>query len=86
MIVTALQVSSSHLARSYHHLFPVPRFIDLAAGAVATADQCRGCLRRLEVKDERIMRLQCPKCKHVFCLDCDMYIHESLHNCPGCGG
>lgn len=26
----------------------------------------------------------CPKCKRYFCLDCDIYIHESLHNCPGC--
>lgn len=26
----------------------------------------------------------CPKCKQYFCLDCDIYIHESLHNCPGC--
>lgn len=26
----------------------------------------------------------CPKCKQQFCLDCDIYIHESLHNCPGC--
>lgn len=20
----------------------------------------------------------------MFCFDCDAYIHESLHNCPGC--
>ncbi|TQD76016.1 hypothetical protein C1H46_038454 [Malus baccata] len=26
----------------------------------------------------------CSKCKQHFCLECDMYIHESLHNCPGC--
>ncbi len=28
--------------------------------------------------------VRCPRCKHVFCFDCDAYIHESLHNCPGC--
>lgn len=28
--------------------------------------------------------VSCPKCKQYFCLDCDIYIHESLHNCPGC--
>eukprot|EP00884_Botryococcus_braunii_P004550 jgi/Botrbrau1/14096/Bobra.182_3s0041.1 len=28
--------------------------------------------------------VQCPSCKHMFCFECDTYIHESLHNCPGC--
>jgi hypothetical protein len=28
----------------------------------------------------------CPACRCVFCFDCDAYIHESLHNCPGCEG
>jgi transcription initiation factor TFIIH subunit 2 len=27
---------------------------------------------------------QCPNCKNWFCFDCDLFIHESLHNCPGC--
>ena len=26
----------------------------------------------------------CPECRSVFCFDCEVYIHESLHNCPGC--
>ena len=26
----------------------------------------------------------CPKCKQEFCVDCDIFIHEVLHNCPGC--
>ncbi|KAJ1899878.1 hypothetical protein LPJ81_004056 [Coemansia sp. IMI 209127] len=29
-------------------------------------------------------RFKCPRCKHEFCLDCDIFIHETLHNCPGC--
>jgi transcription initiation factor TFIIH subunit 2 len=28
--------------------------------------------------------LECTKCKQPFCAECDMYIHETLHNCPGC--
>lgn len=28
--------------------------------------------------------VKCPDCHRVFCFDCDAYIHESLHNCPGC--
>ncbi|CAG8509681.1 14256_t:CDS:2 [Acaulospora colombiana] len=26
----------------------------------------------------------CPKCKQYFCLDCDAFVHEVIHNCPGC--
>ena len=33
---------------------------------------------------EAILRFQCPECKNVFCPDCDAYLHETLHNCPGC--
>ena len=28
--------------------------------------------------------VRCPDCKELFCYDCDLYIHETLHNCPGC--
>ncbi|CAM9532216.1 unnamed protein product [Choristocarpus tenellus] len=139
-------VSSPHLARSYHHLFPVPHFeetippcpqgrrtgptketaqpsqapylssggVKVKAGAgerVATTgttglgiqgpqagrvvkmevveespsgppqpSACAGCLRQLISQSY----YRCPDCKSVFCLDCDMYIHDSLHNCPGC--
>lgn len=27
---------------------------------------------------------RCPKCVMYFCPACDDYIHDSLHNCPGC--
>ncbi len=30
------------------------------------------------------LRFQCPDCKNVFCADCDSFLHETLHNCPGC--
>ncbi|KAK9369439.1 Ssl1-like-domain-containing protein [Lipomyces kononenkoae] len=29
-------------------------------------------------------RFRCPSCKQVFCIDCDLFAHEILHNCPGC--
>jgi len=28
--------------------------------------------------------LRCPECRRIFCLDCDVYVHEQLHSCPGC--
>ena len=33
---------------------------------------------------EAILRFQCPECRNVFCPDCDAFLHETLHNCPGC--
>lgn len=31
-----------------------------------------------------MLRFQCPDCQNVFCADCDSFLHETLHNCPGC--
>eukprot|EP00798_Chlamydomonas_sp_ICE-L_P005506 gene5506-5533_t len=158
-------ISSPHLARSYHHLFPVAPFeelgrqttADLARKAYAeqaqaaasgrppetphtlfcfaclkkpyiegkysftTADLarrayaqqaeaaasgrppetlhtlfCFKCLKDLTSAAEAAsappggrravvpMILRCGVCGHIFCFECDSYIHESLHNCPGC--
>jgi transcription initiation factor TFIIH subunit 2 len=99
-------VSSPHLARSYHHLFPVPKFVSLEEkpkSRVGDADddddddddvvmregeqpatvRCTGCLKLLA--SEASLRLLCPRCKHVFCLDCDTFVHDGLHYCPSCG-
>ena len=119
-------VLAPHLARSFHHLFPVPPFseISLEKSFTATNDVvssstgpieavqldsqlvvsssdfdrcCFGCLKLIgttiepldikkgkAAKGEEILRFQCPRCNNVFCADCDAYVHETLHNCPGC--
>lgn len=96
-------VSSPHLARSYHHLFPVPKYISsedasaalkeralhyMSAGADHSADwtecQCTGCLKGLQSSSG--LMLICPRCAKVFCIDCDTFVHEALHSCPGCDG
>jgi len=43
-----------------------------AAGGLAAADDGPG------------MVLRCQLCRRLFCFECDAFIHESLHNCPGC--
>ncbi|KAL3163240.1 hypothetical protein ABBQ32_009640 [Trebouxia sp. C0010 RCD-2024] len=94
-------VSSSQLARSYHHLFPVKPFQEVPSNLLAlepsttflaqpgsVPHQCHGCLTDLSSPDKEDQEpgvvLKCSGCKHLFCFDCDLYIHESLHNCPGC--
>lgn len=98
-------VSSPHLARSYHHLFPADKYVSLehsdaemepvdSANDPATAERtrwlidakalrCAGC-KILLLKSEA-SRSSCPRCLRAFCIDCDMFVHDSLHNCPGCG-
>ncbi|CAI5467547.1 unnamed protein product [Closterium sp. Yama58-4] len=94
-------VSSPHLARSYHHLFPVPPFSEVPlppapkrpAGSAAPAAphsdlppacfSCTAALPFLETEGGGV-RVECPVCARHFCFDCDVFIHESLHNCPGC--
>ncbi|KAJ3679994.1 hypothetical protein LUZ60_016272 [Juncus effusus] len=81
-------VSSPHLARSYHHLFPVEPFDEVPPrGALGQRlpTSCFGCQQSLVGQGAQgSLRVTCPTCKQYFCLDCDIYIHESLHNCPGC--
>ncbi|EFC50254.1 RNA polymerase II transcription factor TFIIH subunit [Naegleria gruberi] len=74
-------VSSPHLARSYHHLFPVQQFIDYQPRE-GEEPYCYGCQKSLP--KESFISLQCPSCSNIFCVECDAFIHESLHNCPGC--
>lgn len=140
-------VLAPHLARSFHHLFPVPPFVEVPEdvvvgkeGEVVVSNRngivrssctsggngnkktrtieidstilvsskecdraCYACLKVIGVKmdDDRkvgssarspldasnqpeTLRFQCPDCLNVFCADCDAYLHETIHNCPGC--
>lgn len=29
-------------------------------------------------------RYECTVCGRHFCIDCDLFAHEVVHNCPGC--
>ena len=131
-------VLSPHLARSFHHLFPVAPFNEIQSKNIGVGDvsaassrevlsskpsksissstssqrkvkldsgllvsssdsemNCNACLRLIGVSSstaqdgtqgdgEESLRFQCPECKNVFCVDCDTFLHETLHNCPGC--
>mmetsp|Transcript_13699 Transcript_13699/g.29407 ORF Transcript_13699/g.29407 Transcript_13699/m.29407 type:complete len:458 (-) Transcript_13699:231-1604(-) len=121
-------ISSPHLARSYHHLFPVPPFEEVQPAMLRSAVMgqagaqgprgpvgsevsedcqglgCFGCMRDLSAALHQTddgsgpqgkgaaggaaatapMVLTCRNCRMIFCFECDSYIHESLHNCPGC--
>ena len=74
-------VSPAHLARSYHHLFPVDMFKEFTPESETTV-LCLSCNLRIEDK----YGAQCQRCSNVFCIDCDLFIHETLHLCPGCAG
>ncbi|KAI9121675.1 hypothetical protein K1719_008708 [Acacia pycnantha] len=81
-------ISSPHLARSYHHLFPITPFDEVSPSSQNNPHQklpnsCFGCQQSLNPGNKPSLSVICPKCKKHFCLDCDIYIHESLHDCPG---
>ncbi|CAD5122231.1 DgyrCDS10680 [Dimorphilus gyrociliatus] len=77
-----LLVSAPHLARSYHHLFPLAPFNDVSTEDALPAHRrfCTSCQTYLTDK----ISYQCQKCNSVFCVDCDVFIHDSLHTCPVC--
>ena len=121
-------ILSTHLARSYHHLFPLRNWREVNWARASGSGQkfCFGCqtlfperpasLRRQSTSGgqshDRISlatsrrqpqppkaahtsnankdgvsesgRYECETCKRFFCIDCDVFAHEVVHNCPGC--
>ena len=103
-------ILSTHLARSYHHLFPLRNWAEVswARAKQKGSVQCFGCqapfpsvpssqavqigqehdkaqarTRRAEGASES-SRYECETCQNHFCIDCDVFCHEVVHNCPGC--
>eukprot|EP00892_Ulva_mutabilis_P008373 jgi/Ulvmu1/5908/UM026_0030.1 len=81
-------ISSAHLARSYHHLFPIASFHDISLYNVGSENHssCNFCGSGWtdEVQAGEQPVYQCAVCNCVCCDACDDFIHEHLHNCPGC--
>ncbi|EDO17630.1 hypothetical protein Kpol_1004p2 [Vanderwaltozyma polyspora DSM 70294] len=84
-------ILSTHLARSYHHLMPLKTFSEVPHTENFPTDNCFSCQIRFPVlrnqKTGELLtssRYRCTDCKQDFCIDCDVFIHEVLHNCPGC--
>ncbi|SNX87371.1 probable SSL1 - TFIIH subunit (transcription initiation factor), factor B [Melanopsichium pennsylvanicum] len=104
-------VMSTHLARSYHHLFPVPNWKAVAWTDVeqnstrmgVLQEACLSCNMIFPIKDDSngtqsaatnraleeaglspSSRYRCGRCGKDFCLECDAFVHEVLHVCPGC--
>ncbi|KAF2861221.1 TFIIH basal transcription factor complex, subunit SSL1 [Piedraia hortae CBS 480.64] len=72
-------ILSTHLARSYHHLFPLRNWVEVPW----EKGECFGCLRPFE-DGEGQGRYECTACHQHFCINCDVFCHEVVHNCPGC--
>jgi transcription initiation factor TFIIH subunit 2 len=128
-------ILSTHLARSYHHLFPLRLWVEVswAEAAEASSVACYSCLTPFPALPGRSAtaaaaaaarkaaqkarnsggaggggggqggkergsdqaapppkgvsesgRYKCTVCGNHFCIDCDVFAHEVLHNCPGC--
>ena len=92
-------VSSPHLARSYHHLFPVMPFVEVKIDD--SDEETKKRKKSSDGKDDNLllrecygccivvdastgMLSKCLKCEKEFCFACDVYIHDRLHNCVGC--
>ncbi|KAH8770153.1 Ssl1-like-domain-containing protein [Diaporthe sp. PMI_573] len=98
-------ILSTHLARSYHHLFPLRNWVEVPWSEANKSVACYACLthfpeppksrgkaRELAEKNagDKVKgisesgRYACEVCGNHFCIDCDVFAHEIVHNCPGC--
>lgn len=81
-------ITAPYLAKSYHHLFPVPIFESFAN--VTNDITCHSCQKPTkQASSENTIKVgacqsRCTKCSGIFCADCDIFIHEVLFNCPKC--
>ncbi|KAG0647870.1 General transcription and DNA repair factor IIH subunit ssl1 [Hyphodiscus hymeniophilus] len=96
-------ILSTHLARSYHHLFPLKNWVEVPWSEAARSKACYSCIfpfpeipkhaveaQRNGEQAEKVRsisesgRYACEVCGNHFCIDCDVFAHEVVHNCPGC--
>ena len=128
-------ILSTHLARSYHHLFPLRNWKEVSWDRASASEQkyCFGCqiafperpagainAHRKQSSGEQNHdgmamhtsrdqprapkhsakagtvasvskdgvsesgRYECETCTRFFCIECDVFAHEVIHNCPGC--
>ncbi|KAI0096512.1 TFIIH basal transcription factor complex, subunit SSL1 [Daldinia grandis] len=103
-------ILSTHLARSYHHLFPLRNWVEVPWAQAKRSKACYSCLTpfpepakpKISIKGKEKTgagggakppppkglsesgRYACEVCRNHFCIDCDLFAHEVLHNCPGC--
>ncbi|XP_019873844.2 general transcription factor IIH subunit 2 [Aethina tumida] len=73
-------VSAPHLARSYHHLFPAAGYTEINFDNQASI--CFACQKPFTEADKQVY--SCTNCNQIFCIDCDIFVHDRLHTCPGC--
>ncbi|GES65619.1 TFIIH basal transcription factor complex, subunit SSL1 [Aspergillus terreus] len=92
-------ILSTHLARSYHHLFPLINWVEVPWQRASRSTACFACgiaFPPVPPKEQwhaaesqargmsASSRYECTVCKNHFCIDCDLFAHEVVHNCPGC--
>lgn len=92
-------ILSTHLARSYHHLFPLHNWLEVSWSEAWRSSTCYGCQKPFPDSQQAVQntkqgqthrgepstgRYECPSCHRHFCIDCDLFAHEVVHNCPGC--
>ncbi|KAM4059119.1 ssl1-like domain-containing protein [Hirsutella rhossiliensis] len=103
-------ILSTHLARSYHHLFPLRNWVEVSWADAVRSATCFSCQSAFPEPPKtrqpavaavtassttktaaggakgvsESARYACEVCGNHFCIDCDVFAHEVVHNCPGC--
>lgn len=99
-------ILSTHLARSYHHLFPLRNWVEVSWADAVRSTACFSCqcpfpeaTKTTASQPDKSAaappkptakgvsesgRYACQVCGHHFCIDCDVFAHQVIHNCPGC--
>jgi transcription factor Ssl1 len=69
-----------------NHRATVPQIL-----GISTFLQCRGCQTELKVElaEQRVKvdeanPVVCEVCNGIYCIECDIFVHQTLLQCPTC--
>jgi transcription initiation factor TFIIH subunit 2 len=73
-------------------LLPLLTLIYSQNAEAGAADTCHGCAQDFPTTlipavgeaMSALGRYRCPECHKDFCSECDVFIHDVVHFCPGC--
>ena len=63
--------------------FSIPQVPLTDLKKMATSLSCHSCARSFDDNLDKTV-FKCPDCLAFLCNNCDIFIHETLHTCPGC--
>ena len=75
-------VNNNHNNNNSNDVDMIIRKPPASSSSSSTDRMCYGC--QYVLRDGVDLITRCPDCQEIFCIECDEFVHQNLHTCPGC--